>query len=220
MDIDQLRGWATFVDKAVVASFVVTVVAVAALGTTTWLSSRIAGAVREQEQAASDRYRGELMQHGARLEQEALAARARVQELEQAVAAANARAGQAAQASVKASETARSAEIDAEEVRRRVEELGRAVMAARARTPEVDQPTAVQSEAKVAPTVAAEASGAPPAPSPVAERLRRYAGARAALFVLDEARDGAAIALTISGFLGDAGWDSSTWTWSDRKSVG
>ena len=46
MDIEQLRGWATFMDRAMVASLVATIVAVAALGITTWLSFRFSGAVR------------------------------------------------------------------------------------------------------------------------------------------------------------------------------
>ena len=52
MDIEQLRGWATFMDRAVVVSLVVTVMAVIALATTTWLSIRLGGAVRAREHAA------------------------------------------------------------------------------------------------------------------------------------------------------------------------
>src|SRR5215470_5229801 len=57
MEIDQLRGWATFMDRAVVVSLVVTVLAITALGVTAWLSSRFSGAVRAYEHAAFDRYK-------------------------------------------------------------------------------------------------------------------------------------------------------------------
>ena len=46
MDIDQLRGWAAFMDRAMIVSLIATIMAVAALGITTWLSLRFSGAVR------------------------------------------------------------------------------------------------------------------------------------------------------------------------------
>src|SRR5260370_42265011 len=58
MDINDLRGWAAFMDKAVIASLVATIVAVAALGITTWLSFRFGGAGHAHGQAVFDRYRG------------------------------------------------------------------------------------------------------------------------------------------------------------------
>src|SRR5260370_214668 len=58
MDINELRGWAAFMDKAVIASLVATIVAVAALGITTWLSFRFGGAVHPHQQAGFDPYRG------------------------------------------------------------------------------------------------------------------------------------------------------------------
>ena len=70
MDIEQLRGWATFMDRAMIVSLVATVVAVAALGITTWLSFRFSGAVRAHEYAAIHRYKVEMGKHAADLEQE------------------------------------------------------------------------------------------------------------------------------------------------------
>ena len=55
MDIDQLRGWATFMDRAMIVSVIATIMAVTALGITTWLSFRFSGAVRAYEHAAFDR---------------------------------------------------------------------------------------------------------------------------------------------------------------------
>ena len=52
MDLNELRGWAAFMDRAVIASLVATVLSVSALGVTTWLSFRFGGEVRAQEQAA------------------------------------------------------------------------------------------------------------------------------------------------------------------------
>jgi hypothetical protein len=40
MDIDQLREWASLMDKAMIASFVTVILAVTALGITTFLGSR------------------------------------------------------------------------------------------------------------------------------------------------------------------------------------
>src|SRR5262245_56367574 len=136
MDIDQLRGWATFMDRAVVVSLVVTVMAVAALATTTWLSFRIGGAVRAHEHAAFLGYRAEMREHASELEQEVSRARERTREREQAIADADARAVQATRESATAKDKARSAEIDAEEVRKRVAELGKAVREAQSRAPE------------------------------------------------------------------------------------
>ena len=172
MDIEQLRGWATFMDRAVVVSLVVTVIAVVALATTTWLSVRIGGAVRAREHADFLGYRAEMTKRAVELEQqvsrsrertlaleqeasgaqartreleqEASGARARTRELEQAVSAADARVVQAARESATANEKARSAEIDAEEVRKRVAELAKAVREAKAPAPEPAQPAAVE----------------------------------------------------------------------------
>ncbi len=85
MDIDQLRGWASLMDRAMIASLVVTILAVSALGITTFLSFRYSGAVRAHEQAALDRYKG-LESEAAQREREASAAREQATALERAIA--------------------------------------------------------------------------------------------------------------------------------------
>ena len=111
MDIEQLRGWATFMDRAMVASLIATIVAVAALGITTWLSFRFGNAVRTQEYAAIHRYKVEMGKHAADLEEEVSRARERTVELEQAVSEADARAARATRESATANEKARSAQV-------------------------------------------------------------------------------------------------------------
>src|SRR5260370_37264631 len=58
MDIDQLRGWATFMDRAMIVSLIATIMAVSALVVTTWLSFRFSAAVHAHEHAVIDRYKG------------------------------------------------------------------------------------------------------------------------------------------------------------------
>ena len=218
MDIEQLRGWATFMDRAMVASLVATIVAVAALGITTWLSFRFSGAVRAHEYAAIHRYKVEMGKHAAELEQEVSKARERTLELEQAASQADARAAQAARDTAAAAEKARSAEIDAEEVRKRVAELGKQVREAAARAPDPAPAPAVAAETpppakeEAAPESAAASPEVPP--SPIVASLKKYAGTKAAVYVLDEAPDAPAVGATISGYLGDAGWAPLTWTWT------
>lgn len=225
MDIEQLRGWATFMDRAMVASLVATIVAVVALGVTTWLSFRFSNAVRAQEYAAIHRYKVEMGKHAADLEQEVSRARERTLLLEQAASDADARAARATRESAAASEKARSAEVDADEVRKRVAELGKQVREAAARPPEpapVSAPAPVIAAEPSPPPVtkeeltpdAAAATQAPPPPSPIVASLKKYAGTKAAVYVLDEASDGPAVGAAISGYLSDAGWAPLTWTWS------
>jgi hypothetical protein len=216
MDIEQLRGWATFMDRAVVASLVATIVAVAALGITTWLSFRFSGAVRAHEYAAIHRYKVEMGKHAAELEQEVSRARERTLELEQAAAAADARAAQAARDSAVASEKARTAEVDAEEVRKRVADLGKQVREATARAPDpapavvAEAPTPAKEEATPQSTAASREAQ----PSPIVASLRKYAGTKAAVYVLDEAPDAPAVGAAISAYLSDAGWAPLTWMWT------
>lgn len=87
MDIDQLRGWASIMDRAMIVSLVVTILAVSALGITTFLSFRYSGAVRAHEQSTLDRYKG-LESLAAQHEREASAAREQVTALEQQIATA------------------------------------------------------------------------------------------------------------------------------------
>lgn len=225
MEIDQLRGWATFMDRAVIVSLVVTILAVAALGVTTWLSWRFNGAVRAQEHAAFDRYKAEMGKHAAALEEDASRARERALEFEQAATDANERAARASRESAAASEKARSAEVDAEEVRKRVAELGKQVREAAARAPEpAPAPAPAPAVAAETPPPAKEEAAPPPAPapaqvSPIVESLKKYAGTKAALYVLEEAADGPAVGSTISGYLGDAGWAPLTWTWTGVSGI-
>jgi hypothetical protein len=218
MDIEQLRGWATFMDRAMVVSLVATIVAVAALGITTWLSFRFNGAVRAHEYAAIHRYKVEMGKHAAELEQEVSKARERTLELEQAASQADARAAQASRESMAAAEKARTAEIDAEEVRKRVAELGKQVREAAARAPDpVPAPAAAAETPPPAKEEAAPESTAasPEVPlSPIVAGLKKYAGTKAAVYVLDEAPDAPAVAATISGYLSDAGWAPLTWIWT------
>jgi len=216
MDIEQLRGWATFMDRAMIASLIATIVAVAALGITTWLSFRFSGAVRAYEHAAIHRYKVEMGKHAAELEQEVSRSRERTLELEQAASSADARAAQAARETAAAAEKARTAEIDADEVRKRVAELGKQVREAAARAPEpaaaVAAETPPPARQEVAPESAAPSREAEP--SPIVASLKKYAGTKAAVYVLDEAPDAPAVAATISGYLSDAGWAPLTWTWT------
>jgi len=222
MDIDQLRGWATFIDRAVVVSLVITVMAVAALATTTWLSFRLGGAVRAHEHATFLGYKAEMKKHATELEQEVTRARERSAELEHAISDADARAGQAARESATAKEKARSAEIDAEEVRKRVAELGKAVREATSRAAEAKAVAAetpppkeqAASESTAANRAPPSSTSPPSSISPMVESLRKYAGTKVAVYVLDEAADGAAVGAAISGTLRDAGWAPLTWTWT------
>src|ERR1700754_1920696 len=82
MDISELRNWAAFMDRAVIASLVVVIMAVSALGITTWLSFRANGALRFHEQAVVDQYK-KSEDHSVQLEQDLTAARSRAVALEQ-----------------------------------------------------------------------------------------------------------------------------------------
>jgi phage shock protein A len=267
MDIDQLRGWAAFMDRAVIASLVATILAVAALGVTTWLSFRFSGAVRDQEHAVIDRYKG-VEGHSVQLEQDVAAARERAAALEQEVSTARgrsvaleqevsaarerahaleqeaatareramvferaareaaeqtARAGteraaneRAARESAAASEKARTPLFDTAEIQQRLADLGKLVRQATARAADPTQgsaaeaPRPVQGESPPG-SAAASRDGQP---SPIVSSLRKYAGAKAAVFVLDQVSDARAVGSTISATLGDAGWASQTWTWT------
>src|SRR5438067_4636961 len=227
MDINELRGWAAFMDKAVIASLVATVVAVAALGITTWLSFRASGAVHAYEQAVFDRYRG-MEGHAVQLERDVAAARERVSTLEQELAtgqgrtaaleqqvtAARERAATLEQEASGARERAdretaaasakeRAAELDAAEIRQRLADLGNRVRQATERAAEPGE---------AAPGSAAASRDKPP--SPIVASLRRYAGTRVAVFVLDQAADAPAAGAAISTYLGDAGWAPQAWKWT------
>ena len=228
MDIEQLRGWATFMDRTMVASLIATLVAGAALGTSTWLSFRFSGAVHAHESAAIHHYKVEVGQHIADLNQEVSRARERADEFEQAAAEASARAAQAARESATGNEKARTAEVGAEEVRKRVAELGKQLREATARAPdpatlivaaEPPPPVTKDELASDSDTPSAAAAPLPTPPSALVASLKKYAGTKAAVYVLDEASDAPAVGAAISGYLGDAGWAPLTWTWTGVSGI-
>jgi hypothetical protein len=248
MDIDQLRGWATFMDRAMIVSLIATIMAVAALGVTTWLSFRFSGAVRAHEHAVIDRYKG-MESHSVQVEQDVAAARQRAAALEQEVSTArgravaleqeastareraaafeqaareaNERAAQAAneraaRESAAANEKARTPRFDAAEIKQRLVDLGKLVREATTRAVDPTQgsatetPRPVQGEG-IPESAAASRDGQP---SPIVSSLRKYAGTKAAVFVLDQVSDAPVVGSTISAYLGDAGWVPQTWKWT------
>jgi hypothetical protein len=249
MDIDQLRGWAAFMDRAVIASLVATIMAVVALGVTTWLSFRFSGAVRAQEHAVIDRYKG-VEGHSVQLERDVAAARERAVALEQEVSTARGRsvaleqevsaareraaaleqeaatareralaferAAREARESAAAGETARRPMFDAAEIQQRLADLGKLVREATARAVNPAPGSAAEASR---PAQGEGAAGSPAAsrdgkPSAPVSSLRKYAGAKAAVFVLDQVSDARSAGATVSATLGDAGWVSQTWTWT------
>jgi hypothetical protein len=251
MDIDQLRGWASFMDKAMIASLIATLLAVTALGITTWLSFRYSAAVRAHEHALVDRYKG-MEGHSAQLEQDVAAARERAMALAQEVSTARGRTAALEQEVSVARERAAALERDAATARERAgafeqaardatEQAARAAnqLAAKertaneraanegaareseaagekARTPPLDAAEIEQRLADVGKLVR-EATARPvetPPPSPIVASLRKYAGTKAAVFVLDPVADASAAGSTITASLGDAGWAPQTWKWT------
>lgn len=267
MDIDQLRGWAALMDKAMIASLIATILAVAALGITTWQSFKYGAAVRAHEQAAVDRYKGIESQSGqlaqdvvaardraaaleqevssargrtaaleqemsaareraVALEQQASAARERAVAFEQAARDANERAARAARDSAAASEKAAAEKaarekagapsLDAAAIQQRVADLAKLVREATARATDQPQGSAAETprsaQGEGGPDgLAASREGQLP---PIVASLRKFAGIKAAVFVLDQVSDAPAVGATISAYLGDAGWASQTWTWT------
>lgn len=202
MDIDHLRGWAEFMDRAMIVSLVAVMIAAAVLGVTTWLSIKFNGAVRAHESAAFDRYKAEMGRHAAQLEQETAAARERTAELERSTADANERKA--------------ALETDVAQARKRVVELEKAVEDASARAAEPARAAAAGTARRGEDQGAPERAAANPGeqPSQIVASLRKYAGTKAAVYVLEEAPDAAAVGSTITGFLTDAGWAPLTWTWA------
>ena len=252
MDIDQLRGWAAFMDRAMIVSLIATIMAVAALGITTWLSFRYSGAVRAHEHAVIDRYKG-MESHSVQVEQDVAAARERAAALEQEVSTArgravaleqeastareraaafeqaareaNERAAQAANEraageSAAASEKARTPRFDAAEIKQRLVDLGKLVREATTRAVDPTQGSATETPRPVQGPVQGEGTPESAAasrggqPSPIVSSLRKYAGTKAAVFVLDQVSDAPVVGSTISAYLGDAGWAPQTWKWT------
>ena len=248
MDIDQLRGWATFMDRAMIVSLIATIMAVTALGITTWLSFRYSGAVRAHEHAVIDRYKG-MESHSVQVEQDVAAARERAAALEQEVSTArgravalekeastareraaafeqaareaNERAAQAAneraaRESAAASEKARTPRFDTAEIKQRLADLGKLVREATARAVDPTQGSATETprpvQVEVTPGSAAVSRDGQP--SPIVSSLRKYAGTKAAVFVIDQISDAPVTVSTISAYLSDAGWALQTWKWT------
>jgi predicted nucleic acid-binding Zn-ribbon protein len=285
MDIDQLRGWAAFMDRAMIVSLAAAILAVTALGITTWLSFRFGGAVRLQEQATLDRYKAmesQAMQRerdavtardrvvtlenevsaarertvsleqeiakrqgravtleqevsttrertvaleqevsGAKertaaLEREAAAARERAVAFEQAAREANERVARTTRESAVVSEKARAPQFDAAEIQQRLADLGKLVREAAARAPEAAQERAAETPRPVQGQGSSESTAASrdTQPSPIVSNLRKYAGTKAAVFVVQPISDAQAVGSAISASLGDAGWAPQTWTWT------
>ncbi len=226
-------------DRAVIVSLIATIMAVAALGITTWLSFRFSGAVRAHEQAVLDgyldRYKG-AEGHSVELERDVAAARERIAALEQQVTAArqqaatieqeasaashraeafgqaardaNERAARADRETAAATAKERALELDAAEIRQRLAELGQQVRKAAEQAPKAEQATT----AETPPESAAPASDKPA--SLVVEALRKYAGTKAAVFVVDQATDASAAGAAIASDLVEAGWEPQTWKWT------
>jgi hypothetical protein len=239
MDIDQLRGWASIMDKAMIASLVATLLAVTTLGITTFLSFRYSGAVRQQEQAALDRFKG-IEDEAARREREAATARERVAALEREIATsrdraamlerqvaeareqaaaseqaareATERAAQTPARSTSAAESTRAPLFDAAEIRRRLADLGKLVRDATTRPPESVPAATPEPETLREPAPPVAARPVPP-PSPFVASLQKFAGTQAAIFLLGQISDAPAIGAGLSADLGEAGWLPQTWTW-------
>ena len=286
MDIDQLRGWAAFMDRAMIVSLAAVIAAVMALGATTWLSFKFGGAVRAHEHSMLDKYKamenhsaqGEqdvvtardrvvalekevseareraaaleqevskrqggaaaleqevsaaqgrtvaleqelsaMRERTAALEQEASTARERSAAFERAAREANERAARAPRESAAASEKSPAPQIDAAEIQQRLADLGKLVRAAAAQT--ADPPPASTAEtprpvSAPGPSETPEASREGQPESPVVAKLRKYAGTKAAVFVVQPVSDAQAAGSAISAYLSDAGWAPETWTWT------
>jgi hypothetical protein len=159
------------------------------------------------------------------LEQEASTARERAAAFEQAAREANERAAQAAneraaRESAAASEKARTPRFDAAEIKQRLVDLGKLVREATTRAVDPTQGSATETPRPVQGPVQGEgipesaAASRNGQPSPIVSSLRKYAGTKAAVFVLDQVSDAPVVGSTISAYLGDAGWVPQTWKWT------
>jgi hypothetical protein len=291
MDIDQLRGWAAFMDRAMIVSLAAVITSVMALGTTTWLSFKFGGAVRAHEHSMLDQYKAmegnsaqsaqeavtardrvaalekevsaarqrtaaleqeiskgqgrttsleqevssaqgrtaalerELsaaQERAAALEQEASAARERAGAFEQAAREANERVARASRESPTAGEKApagakpQAIPIDAAEIQQRLANLGKLVREAATRSaePAGASPSEAQGQVSAPDRTEAAATDREEQPSSVVEQLRKYAGTKAAVFVVQPVADGQTAGAAISTYLSDSGWVPGTWTWT------
>lgn len=210
MDIQQLRGWADVADKALMVSVIVALLAVVAVGVSAFFSVRFASVIRSQEHEVFDRYRSQWGRHAEQLQEGALQAAAQIAALERAVADADQRATRAGRESASAQERTALLEQEAGEARQRVAVLEKRV-AEQGTPPESDKASAAAVPAPEAESKPAD-RGEPK--SKIAESLARHAGAKAAIYVIEEVPDAADAGASIGNILGEAGWVAATWRWS------
>ncbi|MCA0302651.1 MAG: hypothetical protein LCH95_09600 [Proteobacteria bacterium] len=208
MDLQQLRGWADVMDKALVISTVVAVLGIAAVGVSAFFSVRFAGAIRAQEAATFDRYRAEWGRHAAQLEAEASKAAERAAVLEKAAAEAQRRLSEVDGDKGRAAERAAALEREAAEARQQVVELQRRLAERQVATAPPPPPVTA------APQVAASPAAPPAVPAAAAPGLARFAGTRAAIYIVDEVPDGTPVGAAVDQMLGEAGWAPLTWRWT------
>jgi len=177
MDIDQLRGWASFMDRAMIVSLAATILAVGAVGVTTWLSFRFSGAVRAHEHAAVDRFQGAesrsvqlerevatARERSAALEKEISTAQGRAQALEQEVSSARGRAAALEQEMSAARERAVALEQEASQARERATAFEQAAREANERSARMAARDGTERSAPVAARESATATEKAPAP--------------------------------------------------------
>ena len=202
MDLQQLRGWADVMDKALVISTVVAVLGIAAVGVSAFFSVRFAGAIRAHEAAAFDRYKSEWGRHAAQLEAEAAKAAERVAILEKTASDAQKRLAEVDGARGRTADRAAELEREVNEARQQLAELQR-------RLAERQLAAVPPPPAPAPPT--APATAAPPVAS---QGLGRFAGTKAAIYVVDEVADGTPVGAAVEQMLGEAGWVPLTWRWT------
>jgi hypothetical protein len=221
MDIQQVRAWAEFMDKAMMMSVIVVILSATALGVTTWLSMRFHGTMRAKEALAFYGDRNQAREHAAGLERELTSVRERSSQLERDAEAASKRAAQAATLETSTAEARqRAAELErrVEEANARVADLEKAVANAKPPPAEarpmdrpVDRP--VEEPAKAA------GAGGESQKSQMAASLAKFSGTKAAVFVVDEAPDAAAGGASINDTLNNAGWASVVWNWTGVSGI-
>jgi hypothetical protein len=242
-------------EKGVIISFVVAVLAVMALGITSWLSIRHHSIALDQERSAFDRFKVATAGQAAELERKAALATERTAELEKSALEARERAAQAQKHAVALEKEAAEARMrereQAAQASKHAEELEKAAAEVRSRSEEariarealellrgladakgrVDQGAEVEMEKRVAETNSgAQNVAAAPAPRPgereflverpaIVSMLAKFSGAKAAVYVLDEAPEAAGVGSSINAILREAGWTSALWRWSGVSGI-
>jgi len=224
MDIQQVRAWAEFMDKAMMVSVIVVILSATALGVTTWLSMRFHGTMRAKEALAFYGDKNQARDHAAELERELASARERSSQLERDAEAANERAAQAVQAGKDVHKRAATLETSAAEARQRAAELERRVEEANGRVADLEKEVgnAKPSPAEARPVeehAKAAGAGGESQKSQMAASLAKFSGTKAAVFVVDEAPDAAAGGASINDALNDAGWASVVWNWTGVSGI-